>query len=586
MFVFRAFLRTVVSAVLLTAPLFAQTFSVKNYPPFTDSFQFAVGDFNKDGAADLLGDANYNGSEQVYIYMNNGSGVFGTPKAIAGTTGALQVAVGDFNQDGKLDFAFAGPSAIEICYGDGTGNFSAPVAVSSGTGSFAVGDFNLDGKPDIAFISGTSTVTVLLNTGSTFTSYSFSVPLYYSSNNKGYAPDIIYNLVAGDFDGTHHFDLAYIDSCNDSACGPGLARIYVLTNNNNNSFTPNLLADQISGTGQMTTADVDLDGKLDMVVRSVAGNYGDELFVEYSNGGGNFTKVDAEDSAPNLGMPETVVVGDFNNDDIEDLATLTDQTLALNPDMGFDVYLGKGGRNGFSGPTHVADNTTVSPRGGFASAFLDKNGTRDVTLDDANGLSVFLNTTSTTGDPCAYVSGSGLHTCLPANNGSGTSPVHFLATYKAAIQPAQRIEVWADGKKAFQDYGDLLNTSLTLSPGTHQLVFVGVDATGNYVKSSPITYAVTGTACAPPPQPGVLICAPANGSTVSSPVTVSAADSPQSGLKITATRLYVDNTAVYTTSTNTLNTSVTMATGSHKLVVVGYESNGSALTATSTITVK
>jgi N-acetylglutamate synthase/N-acetylornithine aminotransferase len=84
----------------------------------------------------------------------------------------------------------------------------------------------------------------------------------------------------------------------------------------------------------------------------------------------------------------------------------------------------------------------------------------------------------------------GLHRCLPAANGSGRSPVRVLATYKAAVQPAQRIEFWVDGKKLFQEYGDLLKVSVPLAAGAHQLSVVGVDATGKYVKSN-ITYTVT-----------------------------------------------------------------------------------------------
>ena len=582
--------RLFLSALLLVAPLFAQSFAPpKNYPPFTDSFQFAVGDFNHDGAADLLGVANVSGSTQIYLYLNNGSGGFGTPKAIAGTSAAGAVQVGDFNGDGNLDFAFSNSQKVGVSYGDGTGNFTAPVfySVNGLPESIAVGDYNADGKPDIAAISNTTkAVTILTNTGSSFSRKSFTVPLYFSTTNSGYPPDNIGNLVAGDFNGNGRFDLAYLDNCADSACGPGLVRIYELQNNGNSSFTPTLLSDTIGGSAGLYTADVDLDGKVDMIVTSFVGGEagGDGLFVEYSNGNGSFTQVYADDSTNSYGIPETVAIGDFNNDGIVDLATLTDTTLGGTAHRGFDVYTGKGGRNGFNPPNFFADNTTVSPRFGFAAAFFDQNGTRDVALDDNKGLSVFLNNTSTSGDPCAYDSGTGLHRCLPASNASGPSPVPFLAAYKAAIQPAQRIEVWADGKKVFQEYGDLLNTSVSLAVGTHQLSVVGVDATGKPVKSN-TTYTVTAS-CAPPSNAGVKICSPANGSFDSSPVNVSAAATAGSGLHITATRLYVDAKSVYTSSSNTLNTSVSLAAGSHRLDVVGYENNGSAEKASETITVK
>src|SRR5438270_13387042 len=104
------------------ALIHAQTFSAKNYGPFTDSYEFTVGDFNHDGAADLLGVANFNkGTQtQIYFYLNNGSGGFAAPRAVAGTVGAFGVVVGDFNQDGNLDFAFVTPnSQVCVCHGDG-----------------------------------------------------------------------------------------------------------------------------------------------------------------------------------------------------------------------------------------------------------------------------------------------------------------------------------------------------------------------------------------------------------------------------------------------------------------------------------
>src|SRR5437763_7229780 len=124
----RNLFRTTSCAFALIGTSFAQTFSApKHYPPFTDSYQFVVGDFNRDGAADLIGVANVSGSTQIYLYLNNGSGGFGTPKPISGTSGALLAQVGDFNQDGNLDFAFAKKAQVGVCLGEGQGNFCAPV---------------------------------------------------------------------------------------------------------------------------------------------------------------------------------------------------------------------------------------------------------------------------------------------------------------------------------------------------------------------------------------------------------------------------------------------------------------------------
>ncbi len=583
----------VVSASLLAVPLFSQTFSSpKNYGPYIDSSGLVVGDFNRDGAADLLGTALINNGTQtqIFLYLNNGSGGFAAPVPIAGTVNGFATAVGDFNADGNLDFAFvASGGQVGVALGNGKGGFGTPTLynVDGAPDSLVVGDFNDDGKPDIATLSNaTKAVTVLTNTGTSFTSYNFTVPLYYSSNNAGYPPDNIGSLVTGDFNGNHRFDLAYLDNCADSNCGPGLARVYTLTNNGNNTFTANLVADQFSESDQLYAADVDLDGKVDLLVTEVNSASGvNDITVEYSNGNGSFTGVMANSTFGSSGFPVSLAVGDFNNDAIEDVADLTEIVSgSLDNENGFDVYLGQGGRSALNYSAHYADIANASERGGFAAAFFDQNGTRDVAMTDTSGLSVFLNTTSTSKDPCPYLTGTGLNVCLPAKSGTGPSPVQVLASYKAAVQPAQRIEVWADGKKLFQEYGDLLNNSVALSTGTHSISVVGVDATGKYVTTNE-TYTVMAS-CAAPSTAGVKICTPASGSTVSSPVQVSAAAKAASGLTLTALRLYVDNQSLYTQNGSALYTTVSLAKGTHKLVVVAYESNGQALTQGETITVK
>ena len=476
--------------LLCASSLFSQTFApVKHYGPFTYTAQMQTGDFNRDGAADFVGLAYINNGTQteVVVYMNSGTGTFSTPTALAGSTGAGAVAVGDFNQDGNLDIAFLTSQGVGVAHGNGNGTFAGPVFYTTNgvPDSIAVQDYNGDGRPDIATLSdSTHEVTILTNTGSAFTSTSFAAPLYYKS--QGYSGDSIANLVAGDFNGNHKQDLAYVDYCTDPGCGP-VGRIYTFINSGSGIYTPNLLPDVVNNFTQLTAADVDLDGKVDLVVFSEGAFYSAEAYVDYSNGNGSFTQVFMDDYQSSYGVPQSLVVGDFNNDGIEDVAGYTQTDGYGNPDYGFEIFTGKGGRSGFNPPVHYAD--TALPEGGFAAGFIDANPTKDIALVDSTSLAIYLNTTPYAKDPCAYTAKPGLHNCGPKNGSTGGATIHVLDAYKAAVQPAQRIEFWVDGKKVFQDYQDLLNTYVTLSVGTHQLSVVGIDATGKYIKSN-TTYTV------------------------------------------------------------------------------------------------
>lgn len=82
---------------------------------------------------------------------------------------------------------------------------------------------------------------------------------------------------------------------------------------------------------------------------------------------------------------------------------------------------------------------------------------------------------------------------------------------------------------------------------------------------------------------GVTISSPAPGSSSASPVHFVA--SASSSAPITAMRIYVDNASVYLTSANHLDTQVSIAPGTHFVVVQAWDSAGGIFKAPETITV-
>jgi hypothetical protein len=122
-----------------------------------------TGDLNGDGIPDLLVGANSAGG--VVAYLGNGDGTFTLKSTTAVSSGVL--ALGDFNHDGKLDFAV---SSNQLALGNGDGTFQVPASIvsdppSGGYSWIAAGDINNDGWTDLVLTNWniTRSLYVLLN---------------------------------------------------------------------------------------------------------------------------------------------------------------------------------------------------------------------------------------------------------------------------------------------------------------------------------------------------------------------------------------------------------------------------------------
>jgi hypothetical protein len=120
---------------------------------------FFVSDFNQDGNSDLAF-ANSNG--QIGIMLGTGDGTFRAPVYYTvGLQFFFTFAVGDFNSDGKTDLIVQtnqerGDSLFEILLGNGDGTFQDPQVIPHGgfpANLITVGDFNNDGLLDFAYPS-------------------------------------------------------------------------------------------------------------------------------------------------------------------------------------------------------------------------------------------------------------------------------------------------------------------------------------------------------------------------------------------------------------------------------------------------
>src|SRR6266705_2491949 len=269
--------------------------------------------------------------------------------------GPSNIVVGDFNGDGKLDLAVTDYSNnnVSVLLGNGDGTFQAPRTFPVGIhpAQVAVGDFNGDGKPDLVVSNvDSNTISVLLGNGDGTFQAAQSLPV-------GLNP---WYFALGDFNSDGILDLAVADYGCSQECHPSPSNtVLVLLGNGDGTFRPAPNLTVGNGPAGVAVADLNGDGKPDLV----APNYGsNSISVLLGNGDGTFQAAQnyLVDSAPVF-----VAVGDLNGDGKPDLAVADLHTFNIS------VLINN------SGGSPVVATPTFSPGGGTYT------GSVTVTIRDA-----------------------------------------------------------------------------------------------------------------------------------------------------------------------------------------------------------
>lgn len=378
-----------------------------------DPVGLALADFNGDGRSDLA-TANLVGS--VSVLIGNADGTFQAARDYSlGTVGngeVISVVLGDFNQDGKLDFATGQNNTLGLGNGDGT------FALTNWTGNGGLGitaaDFNRDGHLDIAAATSAGPGP-----------YNVDTAVYLGSGNGTFQPERDFSqlsssllwIATGDFNGDGNLDLVQSGTVTGGTIdlGDGTGNFSDLT------YTPRsyqpVVADlngdgradivypngtlvdialsNPDGTSEISTlpyavnivnvaaADINGDGKIDLVGVDF-GNPQGHAVVLLGNGDGTFQ---SPVNYPVGTDAQAVAIGDINGDGHPDIVVAALYEV--------DILLGNGDGT-FQAPVSFGWSGSAVAMA-VAIGDLNGDGLPDIVTERATGASesitVFLNET-------------------------------------------------------------------------------------------------------------------------------------------------------------------------------------------------
>jgi len=406
----------------------------------------ASADLDGDGNPDLLVTEASTTGFTIGVLKENADGTF-TPAPQYPFNGGGLALTGDFNHDGKLDFAAMelglNNTLIQVFLGNGDDTFQAPVStpVTAEINAITVGDFNGDGIPDLAIVTGSNlaagggTVQILLGNGDGTFRQGAQFPAGSGSSD----------IVAADFNADGKLDLAVANvGVDEFPAAPTGGNVAIFLGKGDGTFSAGAILPVLPNyPGKLLTAgDFNKDGKIDLAVAEA-----DYTAVLLGNGDGTFgTAMTYEATGPALAV-------DVNGDNILDLVT------------GSGIMLGNG--DGSFQPAIPVDIGGAPVSGSFFIAGdFNHNGKVDFLLGDA----VVQNISTAPPPPLSVVSAATLQVGPLAPESLATAWGVNLANTTEASQVLS--PVLAGTTVSVKDSKGTVRAALLLYTSPHQVNFL------------------------------------------------------------------------------------------------------------------
>jgi len=204
-------------------------------------------DLNGDGIADL---AASNETENIYVLLGSATSAPGPVRRLPVGSLSNDLAIEDFDRDGRLDLAVAAFEEVRILYGLGDGTFGSERSFATGRGPFGLvaGDWDEDGVLDLAAMRSYTDGQFILMKGDPSGGFSPATP----GVTLGYGSEI----AAGDWNGDGHLDLYPTGDFN--------ARL--LIGSGHGSFVASAPMTVPAGLNDALFTDLNADGRPDLVL--------------------------------------------------------------------------------------------------------------------------------------------------------------------------------------------------------------------------------------------------------------------------------------------------------------------------------